>query len=266
MYNILIRPIARRLNPARANKLALRYFRLIGKIPGMRFLNRILHNNAPRGYSREVFGLNFYNPIGLGAGLDIRGELYNDLNDLGFSFTEIGPLGISTVRETIRNIQNDSPDDILAICIDSDFQTVFSLAYDFCDFFVIDLTTHGLVHREELFDPLLQSRLCNDIYKPLVVKLPDNVDSTDLEALLKYCMMNGIDGIEARNLRQIRQISEFCGSRLPIIANCHTKKPGQVRELLEAGASLVEIRNGLVTEGPSLIRKTLKLLANENRE
>lgn len=260
MYNIFIRPLARRMNPQSANRLAMRYFKAIGKIPGMRFFSRILHNNAPGVYSREVFGMQFYNPLGLGAGLDLKGELYNDLNDLGFSFTEIGPLDATTVREAISNIQEDPQDDILAACISADFDTAFYLAYDFCDFFVIDFSACQAID-SDLFAPLLAFRLTNDNYKPIVVKLPDQISDVDLQALLNFCLMNGIDGIEARNLAQIRFIGQFTGGRLPIIANCHTRTVSNAIELLKAGASLVEVRSGLVTEGPSLVAKILKQLS-----
>lgn len=260
MYNILIRPFTRRMKPEKANRLAMRYFKAIGKIPGMRFFSRILHNNAPGVYSREVFGMQFYNPLGLGAGLDLRGELYNDLNDLGFSFTEIGPLDENSVREAISNIQKDPQDDILAACISSDFLTVFSLAYDFCDFFVIDVSAQESIDTDE-FHPLLDARLTYDTYKPLVVKVPDRMSECDLRELLNFCLMNGIDGVIARNFSQIRIINEFSGGRMPVIANCHTRTVSNAVELLKAGASLVEVRSGLVTEGPSLVAKILKQLS-----
>lgn len=260
MYNIIIRPITRRMKSSNANRLAMRYFNAIGKIPGMRFFSRILHNNAPGVYSREVFGIDFYNPLGLGAGLDLKAELYNDLNDLGFSFTEIGPLDGDSVREALSNIQKDQPDDILAACISSDYLTVFSLAYDFCDFFVIDVSSCGSIDTD-IFLPLLANRLTYETYKPVVIKLPDNIDEVDLQGLLKFCLMNGIDGIMARNMAQIRFINQFSGGRLPIIANCHTKTVAHAVELLKAGASLVEVCSGLVTEGPSLVAKILKQLS-----
>ncbi len=39
---------------------------------------------------RNVFGLKFKNPVGLAAGFDKNGELYNELASFGFSFIEIG--------------------------------------------------------------------------------------------------------------------------------------------------------------------------------
>jgi dihydroorotate dehydrogenase len=39
---------------------------------------------------REVFGMHFRNPIGMAAGFDRNGEVFNELAALGFGFVEIG--------------------------------------------------------------------------------------------------------------------------------------------------------------------------------
>ena len=74
--------------------------------------------------------------------------------------------------------------------------------------------------------------------------------------------MNSVDGIEARSIPQISHIAQKSKNRLPIIANCHIKTPRQAQEVLEAGASLLEVRMGLVREGPRLVGSILRYLAN----
>lgn len=257
LYEILISPFVKKMPSERASKVALRYFKIVGSIPGGRFFSRILHKNKAYGIQREVFGISFYNPLGLGAGLDLKGDLYNDLNDLGFSYVEIGPMDAQSTRHAISNIQNDPQDDILAACIGSDFLTSFTLAYDFFDFFVIDQSAELDI---SVLDSLIDARLTYDSYKPIVLKLPESIDNQSLYQAIDYCMMNGIDGVEARNLDQINAIGDISRHRLPVIANCHIKTPAQAQECIDAGASLVEIRSGLVTKGPSLVSKTLKQL------
>ena len=216
LYSILVRPFVRSADIEKASKFALRYFELTEKIPGGRLISRWIHNNRPTGLQREVFGLDFYNPIGLSAGLDIYGELYNDLNNLGFSFVEIGPMNADGVRRAIRRIQQDPQNDILAACINEDFLTAFTLAYDFCDFFVIDLSANPST---DILDPLLDARLAEDVYKPIVVKLPKALPPSETEDLLDYAQMNRIDGIEVRTLEQIRHIAAYTSGRMPIIAD-----------------------------------------------
>ncbi|MBO4341338.1 MAG: hypothetical protein J5835_07925 [Bacteroidales bacterium] len=263
MYSIFVRPITKRISDnAKASAIALRYFKFEGMIPGGRFLSRLVHGNRPVGLEKEVFGLQFYNPVGLGAGLDVSGELYNDLNDLGFSFVEIGPFeDVKAIRKAIANIQKDPQDDILAACISGDFLRSFCLAYDFCDFFVIDISSRPEV---DLLDDLLDARLSYDTYRPIVVKIPETITFEEIDDVVDYCLLNNVDGIEARSIKQIAYINARSRAKLPIIANCHIKTPAQAQEALSSGASLVEVRMGLVREGPRLISSILKYLQSKN--
>ena len=257
LYSILVKPFVHKADIEKASKKALRYFEFIEMVPLGRTLSRWVHNNRPVGLQREVFGLPFYNPVGLGAGLDIHGELYNDLNNLGFSFVEIGPMGATGVRRAVRHIQEDPQNDILGCCINQDFLTAFTLAYDFCDFFVIDLSEQT---GTDILDPLLDARLAEDAYKPIILKLPKEISATEIREILDFSLINRIDGIEARNIEQVRQIASDAGGRMPIIANCSIETPAQAAEMLDAGASLIEVRNGLVRKGPKFVSDILKYL------
>ncbi len=264
MYSLFIRPITKRIaDNNKASAIALGYFKLQGKMPGGRFFSRLIHGNRPVGLEREVFGLQFYNPVGLGAGLDVAGELYNDLNDLGFSFVETGPFtDLASIRKAIANIQKDPQNDILAPCISGDYYRSFCLAYDFCDFFVIDISDNPDM---DIFDDILDARISYEEYKPIVVKIPETISFEQIDEITDYCMLNRVDGIEARSIKQIAHIHARTKGRLPIIANCHIKTPQQAAEALENGASLVEVRMGLVRQGPNLVGKILRFLADRNK-
>lgn len=264
MYNLFIAPITRRIQDnAKASRIALAYFKLEGRIPGGRFLSRLVHANRPAGLEREVFGLDFYNPVGLGAGLDVDGDLYNDLNDLGFSFVETGPFNdIKSLRRALYKIQEDPQNDILAPCIAGDYLKSFCLAYDFCDFFVIDISANPDI---EILDALLEARLSYETYRPIVVKVPEAISLESLGYIAEYCLMNHVDGLEARSIEQIKYVSEHTKGRLPIIANCHIKTPEQAHEALQAGASLIEVRMGLVRQGPRLVERILKYLSVKSK-
>ena len=263
LYNMLFKPFVRKMDIESASKVALRYFEIVEKIPGGRLISRWIHNNRPVGLQREVFGLNFYNPVGLGAGLDIHGELYNDLNNLGFSFVEIGPMNADGVRRAVRQIQRDPRNDILAACINDDYLTAFTLAYDFCDFFVMDFSFTPF--NTDILDAILNARLAEEDYRPVVIKLPKVISATEIEEIVDYSLLCGFDGIEARNLEQVRQIASYSRGILPIIANTHIESPEQAREALKAGASLIEVRNGLVREGPQFVGNILKFLLSQQK-
>ena len=262
LYNIAIKPFVRKMNIERASKVALRYFEIIEKIPLGRAISRLVHNNRPSGLQREVFGIQFYNPIGLGAGLDLYGELYNDLNGLGFSFVEIGPMGIDGVRRAVKQLQKDPQKDILAACINSDYLTAFALFYDFVDFFVIDISADP---GTEVLDPILEARLAEDVYKPIVVKLPRSITTLQMDEILDYSQLYRIDGIEARNMDQLRHIVSYTQGRLPVIANMHIETTAQAVEAMDAGASLVAVRNGLVRNGPKFVADIQKVLLNKKK-
>lgn len=260
MYDLLIRPFVQRLSIEKASVAAMRYFTLLGHIPGFNFLSRLIHGNRPQGLEIEVFGLNFYNPVGLGAGLDRKGDLYYNLENLGFSFVEAGPLDSSAARHAIETVQQRPHNDILAACINRDYLLTYSLAYDFYDFFVIEVGAEDYV---SVLSPILDCRLSYDGYKPLVVKLPEVVSVEKLEEMVGFCRMNGVDGVETRSIEQTRHIAGLTLGRFPIIANSHICTPQEARAELDAGASLIEVRSGLVTEGPRLIARILKYLSSD---
>ena len=126
--------------------------------------------------------------------------------------------------------------------------------------FIIDLTDDPST---EETNALLESRINEQEYKPIIIKLPDYIGGAELDHMADFCLMNSIDGLELRSNAQVRQVHEHTGGRLPIIANCHIDTPEQAAESLKAGASLVEIRTGLLREGPEIVGKTLKYLKNE---
>lgn len=265
MYNFLIRPFVKRMNPEKASRIALRYFKITGRIPGVRTVKRWTHTNKARGAQKEVFGLSFYNPLGLGAGLDRNGDVYNDLNNLGFSFLEIGPLDAKGMRHAIANLQEDPQDDILAACISSDYLTAFTLGYDFCDFFVLDIP-ESVDDFTSIVDPILDARLTYDVYKPVVVKVGEHVSEAFLDAIIDYCLMNGVDGIDVRSKQQLEYAIRISNGLLPVIVNSHIKTPQQAEDLLNAGASLLEIRSGVVYEGTNFVSRINRYLEMQSRK
>ena len=209
-----------------------------------------------------MFGLSFCNPVGLGAGLDIHGELYNDLGNLGFSFVEVGPMGSSGIRKAIRNVQQDPQKGILAVCIDSDHHTAFTLAYDFFDFFVIDMGRDPF--NTDIPDAILESRITEKEYKPVILKFPETLNGSTLDSVTDYCLLNGVDGIELRDMSQVERVRSYGRGKLPIIANCHIDSPVEAARAIELGASLVEIRTGLVREGPQVVSQMLQFLSEND--
>lgn len=92
MYKSIIRPILFRFDPERVHHFTFGSISFLNKIPGVSALIRSMYQlNNPK-LEREVFGLKFKNPVGLAAGLDKDAKIYNELDNFGFGFIEIGTI------------------------------------------------------------------------------------------------------------------------------------------------------------------------------
>lgn len=90
MYRKIIKPILFSLTIEQAHRTVLVLLRIIGLIPGGRWLLRKCYAVEHPALEREVFGIKFANPVGLAAGFDRNGEAFRELAALGFGFIEVG--------------------------------------------------------------------------------------------------------------------------------------------------------------------------------
>lgn len=91
MYKAFFRPLLFRLDPEHAHHLTFTLLRLASALGITSLFRHRFLVRDPR-LERELFGLRFRNPVGLGAGFDKNAVLYNQLGDFGFGFVEIGTL------------------------------------------------------------------------------------------------------------------------------------------------------------------------------
>ena len=341
MYKQLIRPILFKLSPERAHNITLRMLGVARRIPLLGKALRLFFKYDDPSLRRNLFGLEFPNPVGLAAGIDKNGDHYNELAWFGFSFIEIGSLtpepqdgnprprlfrlpqdralinrmGINNkgMLHAINRIKSDPPRTIICASIAknsssaseadivNDYKKAFSYLYDFVDMFTINVScpnVEGLQHLQDvsylsdLVDPLLDLRVCYDTYKPLLVKVSPDIPHEELDEILNYCLISGIDGIVAgntttsreglttlrekvekigngglsgaplfeRSLALVRYIHDKTEGRLPVIGVGGIMNADQATQMLQAGASLIEICTGFVYEGPSAVKNILKNL------
>ena len=284
---------------------------------------------------REVFGIRFRNPVGLAGGLDKNGEHYNELADFGFGFIEIGSLtpepqpgnpkprlfrvvkdkaiinrmGINNkgVRNAVEHLKKDRPKVIVAGNISKntssinddaakDYESAFALLYDFVDMFVLNISCPNVVGLSALQDV---SFLADIVDKLLNIKVSPDIPHQQLDEIIDYAMMSGIDGIVAgnttrsrdglkslsaeeieeigngglsgaplyeKNLALVRYIHDKTRGRLPIIGVGGIMSGPQAAEMLDAGASLVEIYTGFIYEGPAIVRKINSYLQKRQKK
>ncbi|MDD2491120.1 MAG: quinone-dependent dihydroorotate dehydrogenase [Bacteroidales bacterium] len=147
----------------------------------------------------------------------------------------------------------------------------------------------------EIIDKLTLLRKYFDDYRPILLKVSPDLSDDQLDEIIELILVSGLDGIVAtnttisrenlkthkdkvesigdgglsgaplfkRSLEMVRYISEKTGGQLPIIGVGGIMTPAQAKEMLDAGASLVQIYTGFIYNGPCFVRKILKYL-NKN--
>lgn len=144
----------------------------------------------------------------------------------------------------------------------------------------------------DIIDPLLELRVCYDTYKPILIKVSPDIPHDSLDEILKYCLLSGVDGIIAGNttrsreglsipegevkrigngglsgaplyeksLALVKHIHEKTAGRLPVVGVGGIMTPEQAQEMLDSGASLVQVYTGMIYEGPGFVRKIIRHL------
>ena len=343
MYKHIIKPILFRFNPETAHNMTFSALSVLRHIPFAQSIIRAIYHRDCPGLQREVFGINFPNPVGLAGGMDKNGEFYNDMANFGFGFVEIGSLtpqpqdgnakprcwrvpddraiinrfGINNkgVKNAVEHLKKVRPNVIVAANISKntssinedaakDYETSFGLLYDFVDMFVVNVSCPNVVgltslqdisFLSDIVDKLLDLRMLYDTYKPILLKVSPDLAKEQLDDIISYCLRSGIDGIVAgnttrsreglttisqerieeignggmsgapvhqKNLALVRYVHEKSEGKLPIIGVGGIMSPEDAKEMLDAGASLVELYSGFIYEGPSLIKRIIKYLEN----
>ena len=276
-------------------KTFLSFHDFLARIPGLRSTHALLtRRHGVIIPDKEVFGLRFRTPLGLGSDLDRNGEHINMLSSFGFGHVCAGPLTLlpqendeeapnKGIRHALDRIQAHPPKGLTALditaghaCTDDesiarDILTSFCLGYDFADFFILDfrpswirsLLDPSLV--EGILDPVLVARLSYDAYKPVLLRLPDGISVQMLDEIVTFCRMNGVDGIVLSDREAVRHVALTSLGRFPVIAADLVTKATDVRELLAEGADLVEISSAFVSGGGALVNGIYKTLEQKKQ-
>ena len=90
MYKRIIRPILFLFDPEWVHYFSFAAIGFLHRIPFMGALIRTLYVSKKSSLKREVFGIQFPNPVGLAAGFDKDAKRFKELSNFGFGFIEIG--------------------------------------------------------------------------------------------------------------------------------------------------------------------------------
>ena len=221
---------------------------------------------------RDLFGIHFRHPVGLAPVLERQDELLDVCDSLGFSFTGFIP-GETPFQDIAERLQARETPIVASVELRAEgtdeeeakqrIIRQFSLLYDFADFFVIDINREsGLSSLDDfsdwidILDELLSLRLYYERYKPILVRIAPGHDEEQMRRILDFVLRSGFDGIVAPGLAKVRFCAEYTQKRLPIVGSGAITSPEEALALLQAGASLIEVAQGL----PGKPRRTAKSL------
>tara|TARA_R110002096_G_scaffold368544_2_gene561762 strand:+ start:1350 stop:2381 length:1032 start_codon:yes stop_codon:yes gene_type:complete len=90
VYKSIIRPILFLFDPEKIHHFTFSFIKIVNKIPGVSAVIRAMFLFKDESLKRRVFGIDFPNPVGLAAGFDKDGKLFEELSNFGFGFIELG--------------------------------------------------------------------------------------------------------------------------------------------------------------------------------
>lgn len=209
---------------------------------------------------KNVLGLRFSNPIGVGSGLDKTGSFYDEIAAIGPSFVEIGPL--RDVHTAIATLQEEPKDCVVFADLSNsgNIERGFSLIYDFVDAVVFNASSNTNVLAT--MDRIITLRRYNDVYKPIIIKLfPDLKDEQYKEAA-DYILRNGIDAVEVIPSK-VSLMLELTHNLVPVISYGRFSNYEEVAKTLADGAQLVALSYLPVKDGFHYVNRLLQKLSRK---
>ena len=247
-------------------------------LPGFQFWNRLRFRREHPSLAREVFGIRFRHPIGLAPVLEQQVELLDACDSIGFSFTGFFP-GATPIRTIAERLQERNTPIVAAIELRAEGESEeaaqqflirqFSLLYDFADYFIIDINREsGLSSLDDfsdwttVLDELLSLRLYYEKYRPIILRIAPGHTEEQMKRILDFTLQSGFDGVIAPGISKVRFCKEHTQNRIPIIGSGAVSTPEEAVELLNAGASLIEVAQGLRNQGLQTAKRLLKAIDN----
>jgi dihydroorotate dehydrogenase len=148
-----------------------------------------------------------------------------------------------------------------------------------------------------ILEAVTDQRKYHDKYKPILLKLSPDLSASQLEDVLSLVFEYALDGLIVANtttgreglstpaeelqsigsgglsgaplfqntLNMVRYISTITKKQLPIIGAGGVLSEDDALQLLDAGASLVQVFTGFIYNGPGFVKRTLKKILNSKQ-
>jgi dihydroorotate dehydrogenase len=89
-YKTFVRPILFLSDPEKVHYRTFGFLKFLFRIPFFKSFVKKMYSEGEKSLHRNIFGLDFENPVGLAAGLDKNGTHIHELAAFGFGFIEVG--------------------------------------------------------------------------------------------------------------------------------------------------------------------------------
>ncbi len=202
MYKIFVRPLLFLFDPEKIHYFTFSVLKFSSKIPFVSAIRSSLYKVEKSNLKQNLFGLDFKNPVGLAAGFDKNGLLYNQLEDFGFGFVEVGTVtprpqegnpkkrlfrlkkdtglinrmgfnnnGVDALVEKLKQKKCKiiiggnigKNTDSLPEDVISDYKTNFIKLHDYVDYFVVNVSCPNVGSMAKLQDKGFQIELLNTL-------------------------------------------------------------------------------------------------------
>lgn len=202
MYKIFIRPLLFLFDPEKIHHFTFKVIKVTSKIPFFSFFRKKAYCTNDSRLEQNIFGLTFKNPVGLAAGFDKNGVLYNELENFGFGFVEVGTVtpkpqegnpkkrlfriksdtglinrmgfnnnGVEALTQKLKNKKTKiiiggnigKNTSTLPENVISDYITNFEVLHDHVDYFVVNVSCPNVGSMAKLQDKDFQIELLNKL-------------------------------------------------------------------------------------------------------
>ena len=210
MYRRVIKPVLFSLTIEQAHHAVLLLLRIIGLIPGGRWLLRKCYAVEHPALEREVFGIRFANPIGLAAGFDHNGEAFRELAALGFGFVEVGtvtprPQAGNPRPRVFRLPKDNAIINRIGLANRGLEATIRHLRRPHdgvivgCNIACREGTTHTREHILQILNPLFDFRRGQNQFRPIMLKISPDMSDEVIDQITDVLLETPLDGIVATN-------------------------------------------------------------------
>lgn len=330
MYKQIIRPLLFLLSPERVHSLLLSALQCYGRLPFVRSWVRRYYKATDK---QLVWNqLVFKNRIGLSAGFDKGAEVFNELADFGFGFIEVGtvtpdgqpgnpkprifrlPKAASLISRTgfnnpgldivKRNLENKTDAYLLGININknpqsekeeavNDFLRLYAGLYGLADYFTLNWGSIEVTLMRKVLETLTAFRSKQKIYRPILLKVPADITTEGMDAVLNCIQTYRLQGVIATGPTMDRSnLSPYTTARLEAIGaggvsgkgignksieavkylRSHSEKgmliigaggvmtSEDAKQMLAAGANMIQIYSAFIYEGQAIVKNMIKAI------